>query len=140
MTIADYSAPAARFRSARTRIVRRLAAVVGADICGYSALMEDDEERTHREVGFELEHFRTEIEKSHGRVFSFAGDGLMAEFPSAVEALKCCLRVQVACSKRNDKRHSSRAIKLRIGLNTGELVIQQQRTGGTAVNIAARLE
>ncbi len=107
---------------------------------GYSALMERNEEETHRRVGDELDRFRREIEKSHGRVFSFAGDGLMAEFPSAVEALKCALRVQAEAGKRNAKLPADEWILFRIGINSGELVLQKGRTGGTAVNIAARLE
>ncbi len=107
---------------------------------GYSALMERNEEETHSRVGAELDRFRREIEKSHGRVFSFAGDGLMAEFPSAVEALKCALRVQAEAGKRNAKLPADEWILFRIGINSGELVLQKGRTGGTAVNIAARLE
>ncbi len=113
---------------------------MGADIMGYSALMERNEDDTHARVGDELERFRREIEKSHGRVFSFAGDGLMAEFPSAVEALKCALRVQAEAGKRNTRLPVDQQIIFRIGLNSGELILQKGRTGGTAVNIAARLE
>src|SRR6266849_1723453 len=90
--ILDYTSAAPGPGSGRRRFERRLAAILGADIMGYSALMERNEEETHHRVGAELERFRREIEKSHGRVFSVAGDGLMAEFPSAVEALKCALR------------------------------------------------
>jgi TolB-like protein/Tfp pilus assembly protein PilF len=107
---------------------------------GYSALMERNEEEAHHRVGAELERFRREIDKSHGRVFSFAGDGLIAEFPSAVEALKCSLRVQAEASKRNAKLAAEERILFRIGINSGELVLQRRRTGGTTVNIAARLE
>jgi adenylate cyclase len=140
MAIGDYHVPAARPGAGRRRLERRLAAILGADIAGYSALMERNEEETHRRVGAELERFYREIERSHGRVFSFAGDGLMAEFPSAVEALKCSLRVQAESSKRNTRLASDQRIIFRIGLNSGELILQKGRTGGTAVNIAARLE
>src|SRR6516162_9611363 len=107
---------------------------------GYSALMERNEEETHRRVGAELDRFRREVEKSHGRVFSFAGDGLMAEFPNAVEALKCALRVQAEVAKHNAKLPNNERILFRIGLNSGQLLEQKGRIGGTAVNIAARLE
>ena len=140
MPLEDYHSAAAGPGSGRRRLERRLAAILGADILGYSALMERNEEETHRRVGAELDRFRREIEKSHGRVFSFAGDGLMAEFPSAVEALKCALRVQAEAGKRNVKLRASEWILFRIGINSGELVLQKGRTGGTAVNIAARLE
>jgi adenylate cyclase len=140
MTIGDYNLAAPGPRSGRRGLERRLAAILGADIMGYSALMERNEEDTHQRVGEELERFRREIEKSHGRVFSFAGDGLMAEFPSAVEALKCSLRVQSESGKRRARLPADQQILLRIGINSGELILQKGRTGGTAVNIAARLE
>ena len=102
--------------------------------------MERSEEETHERVGAELDRFRREIERAHGRVFGFAGDGLMAEFPSAVEAMKCGLRFQSEASKRNNRLPADQQILFRIGINSGELVLQSGRTGGTAVNIAARLE
>ncbi len=140
MVLSDYSPRFPAAGPARPRIERRLAAILGADIMGYSALMERNEEDTHNRVGAELEHFREEIENSHGRVFSFAGDGLMAEFPSSVEALKCALRVQSAAAKRNAELPADQQIVFRIGINSGEIVLQRRRTGGTAVNIASRLE
>jgi len=140
MVLGDYSLAAPGSGSGRQRIERRLAAILGADIMGYSALMERNEEETHHRVGTELDRFRREIERSHGRIFSFAGDGLMAEFPSAVEALKCSLRVQADATRRNAGLPPDEQIRFRIGLNSGELVLQKGRTGGTAVNIAARLE
>jgi adenylate cyclase len=124
----------------RRKIVRRLAAVLGADISGYSTLMAGNEEGTHRRVGSAMTRLAREIEKSYGRVFSFAGDGLMAEFPSAVEALKCALRVQVDASKRNVRLPREQHIEYRMGINSGEIVVQHERAGGTTVNIAARLE
>ncbi len=136
----DYK-PAVPARSGRGRkIERRLAAILGADIMGYSALMARAEEETHRRVGAELDRVFREIEKSHGRVFSFAGDGLMAEFPSAVEALKCAMRVQAEAGKRNARLPPEQRIQFRIGINSGEIMLQKDRTGGNAVNIAARLE
>ena len=131
--IGDFQAAAPGRRPGRQRLERRLAAILGIDIMGYSALMERNEEETHDRVGDELERVRREVEKSHGRVFSFAGDGLMAEFPSAVEALKCSLRVQAEAGKRNAKLAAEERIIFRIGVNSGELVLQSGRTGGTAV-------
>jgi adenylate cyclase len=136
----EYHSAAPGPGSGRRRLARRSAAILGADIMGYSTLMERNEEDTHRRVGAELDRFCPEVEKSHGRVFSFTGDGLMAEFPSAVEALKCALRVQVEAGKRNARLPDDRKIIFRIGLNSGELVLQKGRIGGTAVIIAARLE
>jgi adenylate cyclase len=124
----------------RRRIERRLAAILGADVVRYSALMGRAEEATHRRVGAELDRLIREIERSHGRVFSFSGDGLMAEFPSAVEALKCALRIQADAGKRNAHLPPDERIVFRIGINSGEIVLNQDRAGGNAVNIAARLE
>jgi adenylate cyclase len=140
LMIGDYQPALPVGRPGRRKLQRRLAAILGTDIMGYSALMERNEDETHARVGAELERFRREIERSHGRVFSFAGDGLMAEFPSAVEALKCSLRVQADIAKRNARLAAENRILFRIGINSGELVLQSGRSGGTAVNIAARLE
>jgi class 3 adenylate cyclase len=123
MTLGDYSSATPGTGSGRRRLERRLAAILGVDIVGYSALMERNEEEAHSRVGAELERFRREIEKSHGRVFSFAGDGLMAEFPSAVEALKCGLRVQAEAGKRNARLSADQQIIFRIGINSGEIIL-----------------
>jgi TolB-like protein len=98
------------------------------------------EEETHRRVGAELERVSREIEKSHGRTFFFAGDGLMAEFPSAIEALKCALRVHADTARRNARLPPDQWLQFRVGINSGEIMLQADRTGGTAVNVAARLE
>ncbi len=136
----DYKPPPPGRSATRRRVERRLAAVMGADIMGYSALMARAEEDTHRRVGAELDRVFREIEKSHGRVFTFAGDGLMAEFPSAVAALKCALRVQADAARRNARLHLEQRILFRVGINSGEIMVQGDRTGGNTVNIAARLE
>jgi adenylate cyclase len=124
----------------RRSIRRRLAAILGADIRGYSLLIARNEENTHRRVNAAMDRLVREIQKSHGRVFSHSGDGLMAEFPSAVEALKCALRVQADAGKRNARLSPDQHIDYRMGINSGEVVLQQGRAGGNAVNVAARLE
>lgn len=124
----------------RRKIERRLAAILGADIRNYSGMMVLDEEDTHARVGSELQRVSREIEKSHGRIFSFAGDGLMAEFPSAVEALKCALRIQAEAGRLNAKLAPDARLRWRLGINVGEIVVQGGRSGGHAVNVAARLE
>ena len=127
-------------RGGKSKITRRLAAVFCADISGFSALMGRAEEQTYRRVGVSVERVYREIEKSQGRVFSSAGDGVMAEFPSAIEAIKCALRVHADRGRRNAKLPPDEWIQFRIGLNAGEIMIQGDRTGGTTVNLAARLE
>jgi adenylate cyclase len=124
----------------RRRIRRRLAAILGVDVRNYSILMAAGEEDTHRRVNTAMDRLVREIQRSHGRVFSHAGDGLMAEFPSAVEALKCALRVQSDAGKRNARLPSGQRIEYRMGINSGEIVLLRGRAGGNAVNIAARLE
>jgi adenylate cyclase len=127
-------------RGAGRKVVRRLAAILAGDISGYSALMGRNEEDTHRRVGADIARVTKDIEKAKGRVFSLAGDGLMAEFPSSVEALKCALRIQSESGKRNAKLPASEQIRYRIGINSGEILVQNGRAGGNAVNVAARLE
>jgi adenylate cyclase len=122
------------------RVRRRLAAILAADIKGYSALMDGNEEETHRRVGAEMDRLVHEVEQSSGSIFSFAGDGLMAEFSSAVEALKCALRVQAGAAERAARVLPHQRIQYRMGINAGEVLSQKGHTGGSAVNIAARLE
>ncbi len=140
MISGDYKPPAPARAGGKQKIERRLAAIFGADILGYSALMGRAEEETHRRVGAEVDRMFREIKRSHGRVFTFAGDGVMAEFPSAVEALKCALRIQGDTGRRNTGVPPEDWILFRIGINSGEIVVQGDRTGGTTVNVAARLE
>jgi adenylate cyclase len=122
------------------KVARRLAAILAWDISGYSALMGMNEEGTHRRVGEEISRVMKEIDRARGRVFTFAGDGLIAEFRSSVDALKCALRVQADVHRRNARLPAADRMRYRIGINAGEIMIQGGRTGGNAVNIAARLE
>jgi TolB-like protein/class 3 adenylate cyclase len=137
MVVGDNS-PGAPAR--RPGLIRRLAAVLAWDISGYSAMMGRNEEATHRRVGAEVTRIAKDIERAKGRIFSFAGEGLMAEFPSAVEAVKCALRIGAESRKRNAKLPTNEQIWYRIGINSGEIMVHNGRTGGNAVNVAARLE
>jgi adenylate cyclase len=121
-------------------VTRRLAAVLALDAVGYSAMMARAEEQTHKRIGAEIGRMTREIERSHGRVFSIAGDGLMAEFPSSIGAVKCALRLQAEAARRNAKSPADERIFFRIGINSGEVIAEGGRVGGTTVNIAARLE
>jgi TolB-like protein/class 3 adenylate cyclase len=139
MVIGD-NRPNATARRSGQKLVRRLAAVLAWDIVGYSAMMGRNEERTHRRVNVELKRIAKDIARAKGRIFSFAGDGLMAEFPSAVEAVRCALRMRAESRKRNARLSTKDQIRFRIGINSGEIIVHNGCTGGNAVNVAARLE
>jgi adenylate cyclase len=117
---------------------RRLAAILAADIDGYSLLMHDDDDEAHRRISQELDHLRSAIAQSFGNIFSFAGDGLMAEFASATEALKCALRIQAASARR--MANEPEPIRFRMAVNAGEILAGSRHIGGAAINLAARLE
>jgi hypothetical protein len=108
--------PIASGAARRGRIERRLAAILAADIRGYSILMASNEDETYRRVGAAMDRLVRQVKKSHGHVFSFAGDGVMAEFPSAVEALKCALRIQADAAKQNARLSKNDIIRLLGGL------------------------
>jgi adenylate cyclase len=113
-------------------VERRLAAVLGADIKGYSLLMGAGEEDTHRRVGTALARLSRHIERFSGYVFSFSGDGVMAEFRSAVDAVKCALAAQRTAAQQNARVALSRRIEFRVGINSGDIVSQDGRIGGDA--------
>ena len=120
---------------------RRLAAILAADAVGYSRLMEEDEAdtfnrlRTHRK-----ELFEPEIEQHHGRIFKLMGDGLLAEFASAVDAVECAVALQRNMAARNSGLAEDRRIDIRIGINLGEVIVEGDDRHGEGVNIAARLQ
>ncbi|MCJ2096681.1 hypothetical protein MKK65_17870 [Methylobacterium sp. J-001] len=124
----------------KEKIQRRLAAILTADIVGYSALMGSAEEDTHRRVCAEISKLGRAIARSGGQVFGVAGDGLIAEFPSAVDAVTCALRFQTNARRRTGAVSPERRLLFRIGIHAGEIMVQGDQIGGTAVNIAARLE
>lgn len=103
-------------------------------------MMGASEEVTHRRVGAEIARLSREVGRSHGRVFSMAGDGLMVEFASVVDALRCALRLQAEAGRRLGEAGPEKPIVFRMGLNVGEIIVEGERRGGTTVNIAARLE
>jgi adenylate cyclase len=117
---------------------RRLAAILAADIDGYSRLMHDDDDDSHRRIGQEMDRIRRAIRQASGSIFSFAGDGLMAEFSSAVDALKCALRFQAEAGRRMASTEDP--IRFRMAINVGEILVGSRHVGGSAINLAARLE
>jgi adenylate cyclase len=121
-------------------IERKLAAIMSADVVGYSRLMELDEAETLRR----LSELRTAIDKlieqRGGRVAGAAGDSLLAEFPSVIEAAACTIEVQQATGALNESYGSDKKMLLRIGLNVGDVIEQNDTIFGDGVNVAARLQ
>ena len=120
---------------------RRLAAILAADVAGYSRLMGADEEGTHERL---KAHFREvvdpKIEEHHGRTVKNTGDGLLAEFPSVVDAVRCAVEIQRGMIDREPDVPEERRIRLRIGVNLGDVIAEEHDIFGDGVNIAARLE
>ena len=123
------------------RVHRRLAAILAADVVGYSRLVRADEERTLSAVKFDIEEiFVPRAEVHAGRIFKRMGDGLLIEFSSAVEAVKFAVDVQAALALRASGGDVSQQIEFRIGINLGDVVTEDGDLQGDGVNVAARLE
>jgi len=123
------------------RARRRLAAILAADIAGYSRLMGADEAGTLaalREVW--TGHVNPAVAAHGGRIVKMMGDGALAEFASAVDAVECAVAIQKAMAARNGSRPQAEPIELRIGVNLGDIVVQGDDIFGDGVNVAARLE
>jgi len=119
---------------------RRLAAILAADIAGYSSLMGADEEATVRDLKGHQAVVLPMIAQHDGRIIDTAGDGILAEFASAVNAVRCAVAIQEIMGKRNDEADPARRMEYRIGVNMGDVVFDDTRVYGDGVNIAARLE
>jgi TolB-like protein/class 3 adenylate cyclase len=123
------------------RVERRLAAILAVDVAGYSRLMGEDEEGTlaalravRRELG------DPKIAEHRGRIVKTTGDGLLAEFASVVDAVRCAVELQRAMITRNAATPAERRIEFRMGINVGDIIIEDGDIFGDGVNIAARLE
>jgi len=120
---------------------RRLAAILAADVAGYSRLMGADEEGTHERLKAHLrELVDPKIEEHRGRVVKNTGDGLLAEFPSVVDAVRCAVEIQRAMIDRNVDTPEDKRVSFRIGVNLGDVIVEPEDIFGDGVNIAARLE
>ena len=126
---------------AEERVQRRLAAILAADMVGYSRLIGADEEGTiARQKAHRAELIDPEITTHGGRIVKTMGDGLLVEFPSVVDAVKCAVIVQQAMSEREADATEGQRIQYRIGINLGDIVIDGDDILGDGVNVAARLE
>src|SRR5215472_4212031 len=120
---------------------RRLAAILAADVVGYSRLMGADEEGTlERLKALRRELLDPKIAQHHGRIVKTTGDGLLVEFASVVDAVRCAIEVQQAMPERDTGVAADNRIELRIGINLGDVIVEGEDLYGDGVNIAARIE
>ena len=120
---------------------RRLAAILAADVAGYSRLMGMDEEGTHERLKAHLrELVEPKIAGHRGRTVKNTGDGFLAEFPSVVDAVRCAVEIQRGMIDREPGVSEDRRIMFRIGVNLGDVIVDPEDIFGDGVNIAARLE
>jgi adenylate cyclase len=123
------------------RVERRLAAILAADVAGYSRLMTADEEGTHfRLLTHRREVIEPKVREHRGRVVKYTGDGALAEFSSVIEAVRCALEVQQLMLARNAGVSPSRRIDFRMGVNLGDVIVAPDDIYGHGVNVASRLE
>src|SRR5580704_9511934 len=120
---------------------RRLTAVMLADVVEYSRMMSRSEDETHaRFAGHARELIDPTVDKYNGHLVRSMGDGLLVEFSSAVDAVRCALDIQRGLAARQVNEKEKDRIRLRIGINTGDVLVDQRDLYGNSVNIAARLE
>ena len=119
---------------------RKLTAILCADVYGYSRLMGEDEEATLRTLSGHREIIDGLIERHHGRFVNSAGDSVLAEFASVVEAVNCAVEIQTALTAENANSTSERRMEFRIGVNLGDVMVEGEQIYGDGVNVAARLE
>src|SRR5262245_11819327 len=125
---------------AEPSIQRRLAAILAADIAGYSRLMHEDEPATVRDLKAHQSVILPLIGRHGGRVIDTAGDGILAEFPSVIGATECAVEIQTVMADRNERVPEGRRMRFRIGINLGDVIHDENRIYGDGINIAARLE
>jgi len=126
---------------ATDRVERRLAAILAADVAGYSRLMGADEEGTLAALkAVRRELSDPKVKEHRGRIVKTTGDGLLIEFASVVDAVRCAVEVQRAMAERNSDVPPDRRIELRMGINLGDIIKDGRDIYGDGVNVAARLE
>ncbi len=122
------------------RVQRKLTTILAADVEGYSRLMRVDEEATLRTFGEYFDIIDALIARHEGRIFSTGGDSVLAEFSSAVEAVRCAISCQEEIASRNAELPDDRKLMFRIGINVGDVMVRDEDLFGDGVNVAARLE
>ena len=122
-------------------VTRKLAAILAADVVGYSRLMSVDEAGTLARMTAHLDEiFKPAISEHQGHVVKTTGDGLLAEFASAVEAVECAVQIQASMAVRIQDDPEDRRVMFRIGINMGDIIFQDGDIFGDGVNVAARIE
>src|SRR6516225_11130245 len=124
----------------KERMERRLSAILAADIAGYSALMGADEVRTVRDLKGHQAVVLPMVGEFAGRIIDTAGDGILAEFPSVMNAVECAVAIQSKMAERNTAIEPARRMQFRVGINIGDVVYDEVRIYGDGINVAARLE
>ncbi len=119
-------------------VERRLAAILSADVVGYSRLMAEGEATTIRTLTDYREEIAMLVRQHRGRVVVCPGDNLLAEFPTATDAVSCAVEVQGSLKVRNAALPTDRKMEFRIGVHLGEVRVEGEQIYGTGVNIAAR--
>jgi adenylate cyclase len=125
---------------ANAGVTRKLAVILAADVAGYSRLMAADEEGTLATLNARRQVIDEMIARHHGRIFTTAGDSVMAEFASAVEAVRCAAAIQQEIERRNADLPEPRRMHFRVGVNLGDVMVGGNNLFGDGVNVAARLE
>ena len=125
---------------ATAMLKRKLVTILSADVAEYSRLMAEDEEQTLRIFRDYSRTFQALVEEHHGRIFNTAGDAILAEFTSPLEAVRCATDIQAALRTRNDQLPLNRQVKFRIGINLGDVMEHNSDLLGDGVNVAARLQ
>ena len=125
----------------QVRVERRLSAILAADVAGYSRLMHSDEESTHAKLtALLMDAVNPAIAEHGGRIVKNTGDGFLAEFPSAVEAVRAAMLFQSRIHELTIGDAEDRRLRFRVGINIGDVIVEPHDIFGDDVNIAARLE
>ncbi len=119
---------------------RKIAAIIAADVAGYSRLVEENEEDTLRRFIAASQVFKSLVQDHYGRIFNTAGDAILAEFPSPVEAVRCAAGIQTRVRELNQSQPKNRQLLFRIGVSIGDVIEHENDLLGDGVNIAARLQ
>ncbi|MCK5010847.1 MAG: adenylate/guanylate cyclase domain-containing protein, partial [Deltaproteobacteria bacterium] len=124
----------------KDKVIRKLRAILSADVKGYSILMADDEVHTIQTLKTYRQIMSNLIKQHSGRVVDSPGDNMLVEFSSAVDAVRCAVEIQKKLKKENERFAKGKRLEFRIGVNIGDIVLDEDRIYGDSVNVASRIE